>query len=76
MKDCKMDTQTQNTRNIDYDNYPVISRSDGLIEIIRPDGKRYDVFYGYKNDPVIARCDFRWYMERRMDSAFGCLRWA
>ena len=66
-----MNTQTQNKRKIDYDNYPIIKRPDGLFEIIRPDGKRHNIY----NDPEVARCDFRWYMEHMMDSAFGCLRW-
>jgi len=62
-----MNTQTQNTRGIDYDNYPVINRDDGYFDILRPCGRRHNVY----NDPEIARCDFRWYMERCMDSAYA-----
>jgi hypothetical protein len=71
-----MDTQTQNARAIDYDNYPVIDMTKegfpGWFRIIRPDGRNHNTY----QDPEIARCDFRWYMERMMDNAFSCLRWA
>ena len=75
-----MNTQTQNTRGIDYDNYPVIDLGKdvplncgnyGRYQIIHPDG----INHGIYKCPEIARCDFRWYMERYMDSAYGCKRW-
>jgi hypothetical protein len=76
MIDVKMRTQEQNTRGIDYNNYPVIDLGEnvplncgnyGRYEILRPDGKRHGIY----KDPEIARCDFRWYMEHYLDTPYG-----
>lgn len=73
-----MNTQTQSSRGIDYDNYPVIDLgktvplncgNSGRYEIIRPDGRRHGIY----SDPEVAVCDFRWYMERRYDTPYGAI---
>ncbi len=76
---CIMNTQTSNTRGIDYDNYPVIDLGEnvplncgnsGRFEVIRPDGRSHGIY----NDAEVAVCDLRWYMERQYDTVYGVIR--
>ena len=71
MIDRTIKTQEQNTREIDYDNYPVVpipDDDDGIrYRILFPSGQNFADY----TCPEIARCDFRWYMEHWLDTPYG-----